>query len=27
MGAHASMVDADRDGLLDRCEFAELERM
>ena len=27
MGAHASMVDANRDGLLDRREFAELERM
>ncbi|KGQ20651.1 hypothetical protein LF41_1189 [Lysobacter dokdonensis DS-58] len=27
MGAHASMVDANRDGVLDKREFAELERM
>ena len=27
MGAHGSMVDANRDGVLDRREFAELERM
>jgi hypothetical protein len=27
MGAHASMVDANRDEVLDRREFAELERM
>jgi len=27
MAAHAPMVDADRNGVLDKLEFAELERM
>ncbi len=27
MAAHASMVDADKDGALDRKEFAQLEKM
>lgn len=27
MGAHASMVDANRDGKLDKTEFAALEAM
>jgi hypothetical protein len=27
MGPHASMVDTNRDGMLDRREFADLERM
>lgn len=27
MGAHASMIDANRDGALDKAEFAALEAM